>query len=79
MPDGTPVFRNEPFITVRGNKIETKIVETALLAIYNSQIAYATAARKIVESANGIDVVVEDATDKAESVTEANEEKNTQE
>ena len=60
MPDGTPVFRNEPFITIRGNKIETKIVETALLAIYNSQIAYATAARKIVESANGIDVVVED-------------------
>ena len=60
MPDGTPVFRNEPFITVRGNKIETKLIETALLAIYNSQIAYATAARKIVESANGIDVVIED-------------------
>lgn len=60
IPDGTPVFRNEPFITVRGNKIETKIIETAILAIYNSQIAYTTAARKIVESANGIDVVVED-------------------
>ena len=60
MPDGTPVFRNEPFITVRGNKIESKIVETALLSIYNSQIAYATAARKIVEAANGIEVVVED-------------------
>jgi len=60
MPDGTPVFRNEPIITVRGNKIETKIVETALLSIYNSQIAYATAARKVVEAANGIDVVVED-------------------
>ena len=60
MPDGTPVFRNEPFITVRGNKIETKLVETALLAIYNSQIAYTTAARKIVEAANGIDVVIED-------------------
>ena len=60
MPDGTPVFRNEPFITVRGNKIETKIIETAILAIYNSQIAYTTAARKIVEAANGIDVVVED-------------------
>ena len=53
MPDGTPVFRNEPFITVRGNKIESKIVETALLSIYNSQIAYAKAA-------NGIEVVVED-------------------
>lgn len=60
MPDGTPVFRNEPFITVRGNKIETKIIETALLSIYNSQIAYITAARKIVESANGIDVLIED-------------------
>ena len=60
MPDGTPVFRNEPFITVRGNKIETKLVETALLAIYNSQIAYTTAARKIVEAANGVEVVVED-------------------
>lgn len=60
MPDGTPVFRNEPFITVRGNKIETKLVETALLAIYNSQIAYTTAARKIVEAANGIDIVVAD-------------------
>lgn len=60
MPDGTPVFRNEPFITVRGTRFETKLVETMLLAIYNSQIAYATAARKIVEAANGIDVVVED-------------------
>ena len=28
MPDGTPVFRNEPFITVRGNKIETKIIDS---------------------------------------------------
>ena len=43
-----------------GNKIETKLIETAILAIYNSQIAYTTAARKIVEAANGIDVVVED-------------------
>lgn len=60
VPDGTPLFRNEPFITVRGNRVECKIVETALLAIYNSQIAYATAARKIVEAANGVDVVVED-------------------
>ncbi len=60
VPDGTPIFRNEPFITVRGNMIESKIVETALLSIYNSQIAYATAARKIVEAANGVDVVVEE-------------------
>lgn len=60
VPDGTPIFRNEPFITVRGNRVECKIVETALLSIYNSQIAYATAARKIVEATNGVDVVVED-------------------
>lgn len=64
MVDGTPVFRNEPFITVKGNMIETKIVETALLAIYNSQIAYATAARKIVDAANGINVVIYDEANK---------------
>ena len=55
--DGTPVFRNEPILTVVAPSIECKIMETALLAITNGHVAYATAARKIVNSAEGIPVM----------------------
>lgn len=57
MPDGTPVFRTEPFITVRAPRIQCKLIETAVLAIYNSNIAYATASRKIVNAAGDIPVM----------------------
>lgn len=55
--DGTVVFRNEPILTVVAPAIECKIIETALLSITNGHVAYATSARKIVNSASGIPVM----------------------
>ncbi len=57
IPDGTAVFRNEPILTVVAPAIECKIMETALLSITNGHIAYATSARKIVNSADGTPVM----------------------
>ncbi len=53
VPDGTPVFRNEPIITVVAPAIECKIIETALLAIVSANIAYATSTRKVINAADG--------------------------
>lgn len=57
IPDGTVVFRNEPLVTVVAPSIECKIMETALLSITNGHVAYATAARKIINSADGTPVM----------------------
>lgn len=35
IPDGTPVFPNEPLVTVEAPLIEAQIIETALLSIIN--------------------------------------------
>ena len=35
IPDGTPVFPNEPIVTIEAPIIEAQIVETALLSIVN--------------------------------------------
>lgn len=50
IPDGTPVFPNEPLVTVKAPIIEAQIVETALLAILNGAISHSTGARRIVEA-----------------------------
>lgn len=50
VPDGTPVFPNEPIITVKGPIIEAQIVETALLSIVNGAMEHATGARRIIEA-----------------------------
>jgi nicotinate phosphoribosyltransferase len=57
IPDGTPVFRNEPLITVRAPIIEAQIIETAILSYLNAAICYSTAARKVVEAAGKIKVM----------------------
>lgn len=57
MPDGTPIFRTEPFITVKAPRIQCKLIETAILAIYNSNIAYTTAAKKIINASEDIPVM----------------------
>ena len=44
VPDGTPVFPNEPVITVKAKAIEAQILETALLACFNHAALVATAA-----------------------------------
>lgn len=51
IPDGTPVFPNEPLITVKAPVIEAVIMETALLSIVNGAMETATGARVIVEAA----------------------------
>lgn len=49
IPDGTPVFPNEPLITVKAPIIESQIVETAILTIINGAMEHATGARRIIE------------------------------
>lgn len=50
IPDGTPVFPNEPIITVKAPLIEAQIVETAILSMVNGAMEHATGARRIVEA-----------------------------
>ena len=50
IPDGTPVFPNEPLITVKAPLIEAQIVETALLSFVNGAMEHATGARRIIEA-----------------------------
>lgn len=50
IPDGTPVFPNEPLITVKAPLIEAQIVETAILSMINGAMEHATGARRIVEA-----------------------------
>lgn len=50
IPDGTPVFPNEPLITVKAPLNQAQIIETALLSIVNGAMEHATGARRIVEA-----------------------------
>lgn len=50
IPDGTPVFPNEPLITVVAPLIEAQIVETTILTLINGAMEHATAAKRIVEA-----------------------------
>ena len=51
--DGTPVFPNEPIITIKAPIIEAQIVETAILSMINGAMEHATSARRIIESTKG--------------------------
>ncbi len=57
MPEGTPVFPNEPMLTVAAPIVEAQIVETALLALVNYPTSVATKASRVVEAARGRSVV----------------------
>lgn len=57
IPDGTPVFPNEPIITIKAPIIEAQILETAILSIVNGAMEHATGARRIVEAAGNIPVM----------------------
>ncbi len=50
IPDGTPVFPNEPLVTVVAPVIQAQILETALLALVNGAMEHATGARRIIEA-----------------------------
>lgn len=50
IPDGTPVFPNEPLVTVKAPLNEAQIIETALLSMINGAMEHATGARRIIEA-----------------------------
>ncbi len=50
IPDGTPVFPNEPILTVKGPIEEVQALETMILAILNGAMSHATGARRIIEA-----------------------------
>ena len=53
MPEGTPIFPNEPVVTVRGPVIQAQFIETMLLLTINHQSLIATKANRIVRAAQG--------------------------
>ena len=53
MPEGTPIFPNEPVLIVKGNAIEAQFIETFVLAQMNHQSLIATKTNRIVRAAQG--------------------------
>lgn len=53
VPEGTPVFPNEPVMTVKAPAIEAQIIETFVLLTLNHQTLIATKANRIVRAAQG--------------------------
>lgn len=51
--EGTPVFPNEPFLTVKAKAIEAQILETFLLLTLNHQSLIATKASRLKKAAKG--------------------------
>lgn len=61
IPDGTPVFPNEPLITVKAPIIQAQVLETAILCFINGSMEHATGARRIIEATpKGKEVLVID-------------------
>ncbi len=55
--EGTPIFPNEPVITVRGPLEQVQMVETMLLVTFNFESMIATKSSRLVRSAQGRAVV----------------------
>lgn len=53
VPEGTPIFPNEPIMTVRAPAIEAQLIETYVLLAINHQSLIATKANRIVRAASG--------------------------
>ena len=53
VPEGTPVFPNEPIINVTGKSRDVQLFETYLLCVMNFQTLIATKAARIVQAARG--------------------------
>lgn len=51
--EGTPIFPNEPIMTVKAKAIEAQLIETFVLTTLNHQSLIATKASRIVRAANG--------------------------
>lgn len=70
IPEGTPIFPNEPIIKVRGPIIEAQLIETMLLLSINQQSLIATKANRLVRATHGT-AVAEFGTRRAQGVDEA--------
>ncbi len=57
IPEGTPVFPNEPIVKVVGPIVEAQLLETLVLVHINHQSLIATKANRIVRAAQGRDVM----------------------
>lgn len=55
--EGTPIFPNEPIITVKGPLMQAQMIETMLLLSINYQTLIATKSNRIVRAAQGRAVV----------------------
>lgn len=53
IPEGTPVFANEPLVTIRGTLIQAQILETILLLCINYPTLTTTKAYRIVRASKG--------------------------
>ncbi len=53
VPEGTPIFPNEPIMTIRAPAIQAQLIETYLLLAINHQSLIATKANRIVRAADG--------------------------
>lgn len=53
VPEGTPIFPNEPIMTVRAPSVEAQFIETFLLLCLNHQSLIATKANRVVRAADG--------------------------
>lgn len=53
VPEGTPIFPNEPIVTVRGPALQAFLIETMVLLTVNHQSLIATKANRIVRAAEG--------------------------
>lgn len=57
VPSGTVILPNEPVITVRAPIIESQLIETSILLIFNHASLITTKASRIIRSAKGIPVM----------------------
>ncbi len=57
MPEGTPIFPNEPIVKVSGPALQAQLIETLLLNTINYQTLIATKASRVVRAASGKRVV----------------------
>ncbi|SHK49264.1 nicotinate phosphoribosyltransferase [Clostridium cavendishii DSM 21758] len=55
--EGTPIFPNEPIITVKAPIIEAQLIETMILLTINHQSLIATKANRIARAAKGIPIL----------------------
>lgn len=53
VPEGTPIFPQEPIVTVRGPVVQAQIIETMILLTINHQSLIATKSNRIVRAAKG--------------------------